>query len=160
MRIDRKIITRDRAETIIGELKSQNKRVVFTNGCFDLLHVGHLELLEQCRSFGDILVVGINTDRSLKIIKGPDRPILPQEDRARLVASLEMVDYVVLFDEETPFEILSQIKPNILVKGGDYKFDEIVGRDIVDEVKIIPFVKGKSSTSIIDKILGRQQQTP
>jgi len=160
MRIDRKIITRDQAETIIGELKSQNKRVVFTNGCFDLLHVGHLELLERSRSFGDILVVGINTDRSLKMIKGPDRPILPQEERARLVASLEMVDYVVFFDEETPFEILSQIKPNILVKGGDYKFDEIVGRDIVDEVKIIPFVRGKSSTNIIDKILGRQQQTP
>ncbi|HCK98789.1 MAG TPA: D-glycero-beta-D-manno-heptose 1-phosphate adenylyltransferase [Candidatus Marinimicrobia bacterium] len=160
MRIDRKIITRDQAETIIGELKSQNKRVVFTNGCFDLLHVGHLELLEQSKSFGDILVVGINTDRSLKIFKGPDRPILPQEERARLVASLEMVDYVVFFDEETPFEILSQIKPNILVKGGDYKFDEIIGRDIVDEVKIIPFVKGKSSTSIIDKILGWQQQTP
>jgi D-beta-D-heptose 7-phosphate kinase/D-beta-D-heptose 1-phosphate adenosyltransferase len=160
MRIDRKIITRGRAETIIGELKSQNKRIVFTNGCFDLLHVGHLELLERSRSFGDILVVGINTDRSLKMIKGPDRPILPQEDRARLVASLEMVDYVVFFDEETPFKILSQIKPNILVKGGDYKYAEIVGRDIVDEVKIIPFVKGKSSTSIIDKILGRQQQTP
>lgn len=160
MRIDRKIITRDQAETIIGELKSRNKKVVFTNGCFDLLHVGHLKLLERSRSFGDILVVGINTDRSLKMIKGPDRPILPQEERARLVASLEMVDYVVFFDEETPFEILSQIKPNILVKGGDYKFAEIVGRDIVDEVKIIPFVKGKSSTSIIDKILGRQQQTP
>jgi len=160
MRIDRKIITRDQAETVIRELKSQNKRVVFTNGCFDLLHVGHLELLEQSRSFGDILVVGINTDRSLKMIKGTDRPILPQEERARLVASLEMVDYVVFFDEETPFEILSQIKPNILVKGGDYKYDEIIGRDIVDEVKIIPFVRGKSSTSIIDKILGRQQQTP
>ncbi len=155
MRIDKKIITRPEAEKIIRSLNAENKSVVFTNGCFDILHVGHLELLEKAKSFGDVLIVGMNSDSSMKQIKGPDRPILTEQDRARLLAAIEMVDYVVLFDEETPFELLRQIKPNILVKGGDYKLNEIIGRDVVDEVKIIPFVRGKSTTNIIDTILSK-----
>lgn len=157
MRIDKKIITRPEAEKIVRSLNAEKKRVVFTNGCFDILHVGHLELLEKAKSFGDVLIVGMNSDSSMKQIKGPDRPILTEQDRARLLAAIEMVDYVVLFDEETPFELLQQIKPNILVKGGDYKLNEIIGRDVVDEVKIIPFVRGKSTSSIIDKILDKSQ---
>lgn len=155
MQIDKKIITRPEAEKIIRSLNAENKSVVFTNGCFDILHVGHLELLEKAKSFGDVLIVGMNSDSSMKQIKGPDRPILTEQDRARLLAAIEMVDYVVLFDEETPFELLRQIKPNILVKGGDYKLNEIIGRDVVDEVKIIPFVRGKSTTNIIDTILSK-----
>ncbi|MBU4446312.1 D-glycero-beta-D-manno-heptose 1-phosphate adenylyltransferase [bacterium] len=157
MQIDKKIITQPEAEKIVRSLNTGNKRVVFTNGCFDILHVGHLELLEKAKSFGDVLIVGMNSDSSVKQIKGPDRPILIEQDRARLLAAIEMVDYVVLFDEETPFELLRQIKPNILVKGEDYKPDEIIGRDIVDEVKIIPFVRGKSTSSIIDKILDKSK---
>jgi len=157
MQIDKKIITRPEAEKIVRSLNAENKSVVFTNGCFDILHVGHLELLEKAKSFGDVLIVGMNSDSSVKQIKGPGRPILTEQDRARLLAAIEMVDYVVLFDEETPFELLRQIKPNILVKGEDYKPDEIVGRDIVDEVKIIPFVRGKSTSSIIDKILDKSK---
>jgi D-beta-D-heptose 7-phosphate kinase/D-beta-D-heptose 1-phosphate adenosyltransferase len=157
MQIDKRIITRPEAEKIIRSLNAENKSVVFTNGCFDILHVGHLELLEKAKSFGDVLIVGMNSDSSMKQIKGPDRPILTEQDRARLLAAIEMVDYVVLFDEETPFELLRQIKPNILVKGGDYKLNEIIGRDIVDEVKIIPFVRGKSTSSIIDKILDKSK---
>ncbi len=155
MQIDKKIITQPEAEKIIRSLNAENKSVVFTNGCFDILHVGHLELLEKAKSFGDVLIVGMNSDSSMKQIKGPDRPILTEQDRARLLAAIEMVDYVVLFDEETPFELLRQIKPNILVKGGDYKLNEIIGRDVVDEVKIIPFVRGKSTTNIIDTILSK-----
>ncbi|MBL7067971.1 MAG: D-glycero-beta-D-manno-heptose 1-phosphate adenylyltransferase [Candidatus Marinimicrobia bacterium] len=155
MQIDKKIITRPEAEKIIRSLNAENKRIVFTNGCFDILHIGHLELLEKAKSYGDVLIVGMNSDSSVKQIKGPDRPILTEQDRARLLAAIEMVDYVVLFDEETPFELLRQIKPNILVKGEDYKPDEVVGRDIVDEVKIIPFVRGKSTTDIIDTILSK-----
>jgi D-beta-D-heptose 7-phosphate kinase/D-beta-D-heptose 1-phosphate adenosyltransferase len=155
MRIDKKIITRPEAKEIVRSLNAENKSVVFTNGCFDILHVGHLELLEKAKSFGDVLIVGMNSDSSMKQIKGPDRPILTEQDRARLLAAIEMVDYVVLFDEETPFELLRQIKPNILVKGGDYKLNEIIGRDVVDEVKIIPFVRGKSTTNIIDTILSK-----
>ncbi len=155
MQIDKKIITRPEAKKIVRSLNAENKSVVFTNGCFDILHVGHLELLEKAKSFGDVLIVGMNSDSSVKQIKGQDRPILTEQDRARLLAAIEMVDYVVLFDEETPFELLRQIKPNVLVKGEDYKPDEIVGRDIVDEVKIIPFVRGKSTTNIIDTILSK-----
>jgi len=155
MQIDKKIITRPEAEKIIRSLNAENKRIVFTNGCFDILHIGHLELLEKAKSYGDVLIVGMNSDSSVKQIKGPDRPILTEQDRARLLAAIEMVDYVVLFDEETPFELLRQIKPNILVKGGDYKLNEIIGRDVVDEVKIIPFVRGKSTTNIIDTILSK-----
>ncbi len=157
MQIDKKIITRPEAKKIVRSLNAENKSVVFTNGCFDILHVGHLELLEKAKSFGDVLIVGMNSDSSMKQIKGPDRPILAEQDRARLLAAIEMVDYVVLFDEETPFELLRQIKPNILVKGEDYKLDEIIGRDIVDEVKIIPFVRGKSTSSIIGKILAKSK---
>ncbi|MCG2715266.1 MAG: D-glycero-beta-D-manno-heptose 1-phosphate adenylyltransferase [Candidatus Marinimicrobia bacterium] len=157
MQIDKKIITQPEAEKIVRSLNAENKSVVFTNGCFDILHVGHLELLEKAKSFGDVLIVGMNSDSSVKQIKGQDRPILTEQDRARLLAAIEMVDYVVLFDEETPFELLRQIKPNILVKGEDYKPDEIIGRDIVDEVKIIPFVRGKSTSSIIDKILDKSK---
>ena len=155
MHTDNKLISRAELIRVVKDLQRRGRKVVFTNGCFDLLHVGHVDLLEKAKSFGDCLVVGLNSDFSIKKIKGNDRPILPENDRARLVAALESVDYVSFFDEETPREILRQILPDILVKGGDYRFDEIVGHDFIPIVKVIPLVPGKSTTNIISKILSQ-----
>lgn len=152
MLIDKKIISINKAQAIVQKAARDSKRIVFTNGCFDILHIGHLQLLEKAKSFGDILIVGLNSDQSVKKLKGSMRPILPQRDRARLIAALEMVDYVVIFNEDTPYELLSQIKPDILVKGSDYIFNEIVGRDVVKVVKTVPLVQGKSSSRIIAAI--------
>ena len=137
--------------------KIEGKRVVFTNGCFDILHRGHVELLERAKRLGDIMIVALNSDSSVKKIKGEKRPILDEEDRAYIVASLKCVDAVCLFDEETPVEIIDKLKPDILVKGGDYKIDEIVGRESVHnvggEVVTIPLIEGKSTKGIIEKII-------
>jgi len=159
MRIDKKIISVPQAQEIIETATKECRKVVFTNGCFDILHVGHLQLLEKAKSFGDILVVGLNSDRSVRKLKGAGRPILPQKDRARLLAALAMVDYVVIFDEDTPRELLSRIRPHILVKGSDYAYREIVGREVVQEVKTVPLVKGKSSSLIIATIRSDREQT-
>jgi len=133
--------------------------VVFTNGCFDILHRGHIECLRKARSFGDVLIVGLNSDSSVRKIKGERRPILSQNDRAEIVASLEMVDYVLTFDEETPHRLIASLVPDVLVKGGDYRKDKIVGKDIVESsggrvirVKQIP---GRSTKNIITKITNR-----
>ena len=134
------------------ELKLKGKKIVFTNGCFDLLHAGHISYLEKAKSFGDILILGLNSDRSVTSLKGMGRPINLQEDRAYIMASLEVVDYVVIFDEDTPYELIKSIEPHILVKGGDYEGKEVVGQDIADELKLVEFVHGKSSTKTIEKI--------
>lgn len=137
--------------------KIEGRKVVFTNGCFDILHRGHVELLEKAKRFGDFLIVALNSDSSMKKIKGDKRPILDENDRAYILASLKCVDAVCLFDEETPAEIIDKLKPDILVKGGDYKINEIVGRESVynigGEVVIIPLVEGKSTKEIIEKII-------
>lgn len=133
------------------------KKVVFTNGCFDILHVGHIRYLKKARDLGDILVIGLNSDLSVKKIKGEKRPIVPEEERAEMLLALEAVDYVVLFDEETPYSLIKEIKPDILVKGGDWNLEDIVGGDIVKKnggmVKNISYVDGKSTTNIINKII-------
>jgi len=141
---------------IIAELRSHNKKIVFTNGCFDIIHRGHVEYLEKAKSYADILVLGLNTDKSVKRIKGESRPYVNEDDRAYVLSRLEAVDIVCLFDEETPLELLKKVKPDFLIKGGDYKLDQIVGRELVEsqggQVLTIPFIQGKSSTSIIDQI--------
>jgi len=134
------------------ELKLKGKKIVFTNGCFDLLHAGHISYLETAKNFGDILILGLNSDRSVTSIKGIGRPINLEEDRAYILAALEVVDYVVIFDEDTPYELIKSIEPHILVKGGDYEGKEVVGQDIADELKLVEFVHGKSSTKTIEKI--------
>ena len=143
--------------SIAAGLKARRKRIVFTNGCFDILHVGHIRYLRKAKSLGDILVVGLNTDRSVRLIKGEKRPIVPQEDRAEVLASLEFVDYVVFFDEPDPFTLIGKVKPHILVKGADWTKDKIVGRDLVEKaggrVVRIPLVPGASSTGVIEKII-------
>lgn len=138
------------------EEELHRKKVVFTNGCFDLLHVGHVTYLAQAKALGDVLVVGLNSDDSVRRLKGPDRPVNAQDSRALVLAALEPVDYVVFFSEDTPYNIITQVKPDILVKGGDYKIDDIVGGDFVrargGEVLTIPFVEGFSTSNILEQI--------
>lgn len=151
---DRRIAMREAAL-----LRSRNigKKIVFTNGCFDILHIGHIEYLRQAAALGDVLVVGINSDDSVRKIKGPKRPINPVADRAAMLSSYDFIDYVVVFEEETPYQVIEAIQPDVLVKGGDYMAEDIVGADIVKarggEVLVLPFVDGKSSTSVIERIL-------
>ncbi len=139
-------------EKLTDTIKSTEKKVVFTNGCFDILHAGHVRFLKDAKSFGDILIVGLNSDDSVKKLKGENRPINGSKDRAEVLAALESVDFVIEFSEDTPYDLICAIKPNILVKGGDYRDKNIVGSDIVKEVKIVDFVDGKSTTAIIQKI--------
>ena len=146
------IKTFDEIKTLSSKLHSQGKKIVFTNGCFDILHVGHVKYLEVAKSYGDVLILGLNADSSVKKLKGPTRPINSQDDRAYILASLESVDYVVIFEEETPYELIKLIKPHVLVKGGDYEGKEVVGQDIADELKLVQFVDGKSTTNTIKRI--------
>ncbi len=152
-----RIITDREIEGCVESLRAQGKRIVFTNGCFDILHAGHVYYLKEARSLGDILIVGLNSDRSIRMIKGDDRPIIPQMERAELLAALECVDYVVVFDEPTPLRLIESIKPDVLVKGDDWKEEDIVGRDIVigngGRVVRVPLRKGISTTAIIKRIV-------
>jgi rfaE bifunctional protein nucleotidyltransferase chain/domain len=151
-----KIQTWDSILPKVKSWKECGEKVVFTNGCFDILHLGHADYLEKSRMLGDRLVVGVNTDASVRKLKGPERPVNPEYARARILAALEFVDAVILFDQDTPFDLISHIIPDILVKGDDYKIENIVGADIVmkhgGEVKTISLVDGFSTTGIIGKI--------
>ncbi|MBN2539478.1 MAG: D-glycero-beta-D-manno-heptose 1-phosphate adenylyltransferase [Deltaproteobacteria bacterium] len=153
-------------EQLRGKLKTlrgEGKRIVFTNGCFDILHIGHVQYLKRAKALGDILVLALNSDSSVQSIKGPLRPIVPQDERAYIMASLDMVDYVTIFDEDTPLELIEYIEPDILVKGGDWSEDTVVGRESVErrggKVVIIPQVNESSTehpastTSVIERIL-------
>jgi D-beta-D-heptose 7-phosphate kinase/D-beta-D-heptose 1-phosphate adenosyltransferase len=137
---------------ISDQLHTEGKKIIFTNGCFDLLHVGHVKYLERAKSFGDVLIVGLNSDASVTRLKGDLRPINPQADRAYILASLEVVDYVVIFDQDTPYELIKIIQPDTLVKGGDYHGKEVVGSDIAKEVRLVEFIEGKSTTQTIQRI--------
>jgi len=135
--------------------RENGKRIVFTNGCFDIIHSGHIRVFKKCRSLGDIVIVGLNSDSSVRRLKGPKRPINNQKDRAEVVDSIRYVDYVVIFSELTPYKIIKMIKPDFLVKGGDYKKDEVVGREFAGKVVIVKMLKGRSTTKIIEKILDK-----
>jgi len=145
---------KDRREIkkILDSNKILGKKIVFTNGCFDILHIGHVKYLQEAKRLGDILVVGINSDSSVRKLKGSPRPFNSEEDRSSIIASLESVDYVVIFDEETPEKLIKFLLPDTLVKGGDYQNQTIAGQEFVNEVKLINFVEGKSTTSVIEKI--------
>ena len=151
-----KILSKDRLKKAIDEYKKEGKKIVFTNGCFDILHAGHVRYLNDAKKLGDILVLALNSDSSVRSIKGKPRPYIPQEERAYVVASLESVDYVTIFDEDTPLLLIEYLKPHILVKGGDWTEETVVGRDSVKKwggrVVIMPEVKGISTTNIIEKI--------
>ena len=154
-----KIKKREELRGDLEKLEGDGKRVVFTNGCFDLLHVGHLRYLEEARSLGDILVVGVNSDRSVQELKGPRRPILPLAERMEILSGLECVDYVTSFEEPTPLELITLLKPRVLVKGGDWSKETIVGREVVEglggKVVVLPFVEGNSTSNLIEAILKR-----
>ena len=150
-----KIIDRAKIKDIITQRKNEGKRVVFTNGCFDIIHAGHVRYLTEAKKLGDILVIGLNSDSSVSTIK-PGRPIIPEQQRAEVLSALSMVDYITLFNEDTPYELIKEIKPDILVKGADWDIKNIVGNDIVKEVHTIPFVKGISTTEIIKKIQSKK----
>jgi D-beta-D-heptose 7-phosphate kinase/D-beta-D-heptose 1-phosphate adenosyltransferase len=149
---DEHIKTLSEITTLSEELKARGKKIIFTNGCFDILHAGHVRYLETAKSYGDVLILGLNSDRSVTSLKGEGRPINIQMDRAYILAALEAVDYVVIFDEDTPYNLIKTIKPHVLVKGGDYEGKEVVGQDIADELKLVQFVDGKSTTRTIEKI--------
>jgi D-beta-D-heptose 7-phosphate kinase/D-beta-D-heptose 1-phosphate adenosyltransferase len=147
----KKILTWDKLQETVVRLKAKNKKIVFTNGCFDIIHIGHVRYLKEAKALGDILIVGLNSDKSVSLIK-PSRPINSQNHRAEILSCLEMVDYVVLFDEVTPYGLIKLIQPDILVKGGDWQKEEIVGSDIARETYSLPYVEGVSTTKIIEKI--------
>ncbi len=153
----KKIKTLDETKEVCDRAKARGKKVVFTNGCFDILHPGHTRYLSAARQLGNLLVVAVNSDRSVRAIKGPERPIRTEQTRAELLAALSSVDTVLIFDEDDPFEVIQYLLPDILVKGGDWADDEIIGADVVKEaggeVKRIPFITGFSTTDLIEKIL-------
>ena len=156
MTSESKIVSIEKAIQQIASWKSNNEQIVFSNGCFDILHLGHVDYLEKARAKGDRLVLGLNTDQSVSRIKGPSRPIVDQNSRARIMAALQFVDLVILFDEETPKQLIESIKPDILVKGNDYDISNIVGADFVikngGKVETIELTSGFSSTNVIKKI--------
>jgi len=153
----KKIKSPNQLKKILGVLKRQGKKIVFTNGCFDIVHVGHIRYLSQARKLGDILVVGLNTDRSVRTIKGEKRPLVCENERAEVLSALKVVDYVVLFDEPDPLALIKALKPSILVKGADWPEDKIIGADVIKQsggrVVRIPLVPGSSSTNLIEKII-------
>ncbi len=154
--IENKIKTRKEAQKIVKEWENKGEKIAFTNGCFDIVHRGHVDYLSRAKDLGTKLVLGLNTDASVRRLKGENRPVVDEYSRAILLAALQFIDLVVLFDEDTPYELIKDLQPDILVKGSDYKAEDIVGYDIVTakggSVETIDFVEGFSTTSIVEKI--------
>ncbi len=150
------LLSRSLVEALAAEFRALGRTIVFTNGCFDILHIGHTSYLEAAKKLGDILIVGVNSDDSVRRLKGASRPINTQHDRATLLSSLRAVDYTCIFTEDTPLKLITDIQPDVLVKGGDYTPETIVGADIVRErgghIVVLPFIEGKSTTRIIERI--------
>lgn len=155
--IKSKILSEDNLNILINEWREKNQKIVFTNGCFDLLHLGHIDYLAKAKDLGDKLIIGVNTDDSVRRLKGVYRPLQDEHSRLHILAALEFVDAVILFNEDTPYELIKKIQPDVLVKGADYKIEDIVGYDIVTsrggEVKTIEYLEGYSTTSIEQRIL-------
>lgn len=148
--MNKKILNIEELKEVLNIIR--NKKIVFTNGCFDILHRGHVEYLQKARELGDLLILGLNSDLSVKKLKGENRPINNEEDRAIVLSSLECVDYITIFNEDTPLELIKIVKPDILVKGGDYKIENVVGREFAKETILIDFVDGYSTTKTIKNI--------
>ena len=147
----------DELTELAAQARQNGKSVVFTNGCFDILHRGHVHILRQAKAAGDVLIVALNSDRSVKEIKGGKRPVLPETDRIELIGAMEMVDYVIVFDEPDPYKLIAAIKPDVLAKGGDWSAEKIIGADVVEQaggrIVMIPYLKGFSTSEIIERIL-------
>ncbi len=147
-----KIIEKSKIKSIVDKLRLANKKIVFTNGCFDILHIGHVRYLKEASDLGDVLIVGLNSDSSVSSIK-PGRPLTPERERAEILSSLSVVDYITIFDEDTPYELIREVQPDILVKGSDWAKKDIVGADIAKEVHTIPLTEGISTSLILERIL-------
>jgi D-beta-D-heptose 7-phosphate kinase/D-beta-D-heptose 1-phosphate adenosyltransferase len=147
----------DELTELAAQARQNGKSVVFTNGCFDILHRGHVHVLRQAKAAGDLLIVALNSDRSVQEIKGANRPVLPETDRVELIGAMEMVDYVIIFDEPDPYKLIAAIKPDVLAKGGDWSAEKIIGADVVEQaggrIVMIPYLKGFSTSEIIERIL-------
>ncbi len=156
------LVQKNDMKKIIEQMKKDQKTVVFTNGCFDILHVGHLRYLYEAKSKGDILVVGLNSDASVKRLKGEKKPYVPQEERAEMLLGLKPVDYVVYFDEDTPVELIEELKPSVHVKGGDYTKEGLIETEVVEKnggrVEIVSLIQGKSTTNIIAEVLKKNEK--
>jgi D-beta-D-heptose 7-phosphate kinase/D-beta-D-heptose 1-phosphate adenosyltransferase len=154
---NKKIKNLSQMKAIVARLKTRGQKVVFTNGCFDILHVGHVRYLNKAKNQGDVLIIALNTDRSVKTIKGEKRPVVPEKERAEVLAALECVDYVVLFDDPDPSRLIEALQPDVLVKGADWPRSQIIGREIVEKiggrVVRVPLVAGASSTGVIERII-------
>lgn len=152
--MNKKIVNIKELKEIINKISKENNnlKIVFTNGCFDILHRGHVEYLQKAKELGDLLILGLNSDSSVKRLKGENRPINNEKDRAIVLSALECVDFVIIFDEDTPFELIKNLKPDILVKGGDYKLENVIGREFAKETILIDFVDGYSTTKTIKNI--------
>lgn len=152
-----KIKTTEEIERIVNKIRGKNKKIVTTNGVFDILHIGHIRYLQEAKKLGDVLIVGLNSDSSVKLIKGPKRPINNQEERVEVLAALEFIDYIVVFEEETPVKLLGRIKPDVHVKGRDYDINEIIEKDTVEKnggkIELLSLVKEKSTTNLIERII-------
>ena len=142
---------------LVSEHKNKGEKVVFTNGCYDLLHIGHIQCFQESKALGDILIVALNSDSSIRALKGPSRPIIPEEERAEIIAAMENVDYITIFDQADPLKVISTVKPDVLVKGGDWSIDTIVGRDVVESyggtVVALPMIPGVSTSRLIENIV-------
>jgi D-beta-D-heptose 7-phosphate kinase/D-beta-D-heptose 1-phosphate adenosyltransferase len=160
--MEEKIRARRGLLKIVRNLRTKGKRIVFTNGCFDLLHIGHVRYLEKAKALGDVLVVGVNSDSSVRKLKGPKRPILPEEERAGILSGLGCVDYITIFSEIDPLKLITSLRPDVLVKGGDWTKEQTVGKEVVErsggEVVILPFVKGASTSNLIHTILNKYEK--
>ena len=152
MKAKNKIMTLAKLSAFVKKVKAGGKKVVFTNGCFDILHAGHVSSIEFAKGKGDVLILGINSDASVKRLKGPSRPVNKQADRALIVAALQAVDAVCIFNQDTPLELIKIIKPDVLVKGADYKNKKVIGTEFAGKVVLFPLVKGRSTTNLIKKI--------
>lgn len=153
-----KIISRARAAALRARLKKAGKKAVFTNGCFDLLHAGHVYSLEKARSFGDFLFLGLNSDASVRRLKGPARPFNKAADRARVLAALQAVDAVVVFGEDTPYKLIKALRPDVLVKGADYRNAAVVGAEFAGRVALVPLLQGRSTTRLAGKMAGKARE--
>lgn len=156
-----KLKTLEELVTITRDLRRQGRQVVFTNGCFDLLHRGHVRYLDQAKTLGDVLIVAINSDASVRTLKGPDRPVMSHGERAELVASLGVVDYVIIFEEANPERVIQELEPDVLVKGGNWPVDQVIGRQLVEsrggQVLTLPYVEGASSSELLRRIQERER---
>lgn len=147
-----KLLTQNELLSQVRQARREGKKVVFTNGCFDVIHRGHIQYLQEARALGDLLILGLNSDESVQILKGPERPVNSQDDRAYVLGNLQSVDWICVFDEETPIDLIQAIRPDILVKGGDYTAEEVVGAEFAKSVKIVDYVEGYSTSNTLKKL--------